>query len=142
MKSQNVRFEGVVPADKEFEHPAGASLARALEAELGKAGWKTAEFDNWRDCGWSIPCSRGLVSIEIVLSQWEQAWMLQVAPAESPGLLGGLFGKKASASPSDVLQLARDVHRFLSTEGHFSNIGWRWDGFPDKSNATPEPLEK
>ena len=32
---------------------------RRLSAQLSTAGWHTDEMENWRDCGWSISCTRG-----------------------------------------------------------------------------------
>ncbi len=113
---------------------------RRLSAELAAAGWSTDEMDNWRDCGWSVGCRRATSELEVVVSQIEDGqWMLQVSPRRVPGLIGGLFGSKPSATATDVHELALAVHRALSTLQYLSSPQWRWDGFPDEKHSTPEP---
>jgi len=143
MSSQNALFRGEVPEDEEFEHPLGAWLARFLEASLKEAGWQTSEFENWRDSGWSIACSREKTRLTMVLSTSdEMEWFLQVAPSDSPGLARGLLGAKTSAQPSDVLALARAVHDILKRSARFSGFMWRWNAPPSEKESTPEPVEK
>jgi hypothetical protein len=66
-------------------------------------------------------------------------WMLQVSPADLPGSIGRLFGKKASAGPAEVLEMANAIDRILKGPGNFAEIRWCWDGFPEEGNSTPEP---
>lgn len=138
--SQNVTFVGEAQSDPEFDHPAGASIARRLEAGLRNAGWLVSDIDNWRDCGWSIECSRGDVRLEVSLALIDPGkWMLQVAPWKVPGPLGRLFGKRPSAMPADVLDLAKAVHAQLVQEARYSQFSWCWDGFPEEGNSASEP---
>ena len=138
--SQNLRFTATVQKDAEFENPPGALLMRRLASELTAAGWSTDEFDNWRDCGWSILCRQDSSSLEVVVSQIRDGhWMLQVSPQRRPGLIGSLFGSKPSATASDVHKLALAVHGALSTLQYFGSPQWRWDGFPDERHSTSEP---
>lgn len=138
--SLNLRFTATVPNDAEFDHPAGAALIRQLSAELAAAGMSTDEWDNWRDCGWSVDCRRGSSELEVVVSQIEEGeWMLQVCPRRLPGLIGRLFGSKPSASATEVYDLALAVHRALAAIGYLGRPQWCWDGFPDENNSTPEP---
>jgi hypothetical protein len=138
--SQNVRFTATVPLDAEFEHPPGAALIRRLSSELGKAGWKTDEMDNWRDCGWSIVCRRDSAELEVAVILVNRGyWILQINPWRRPGLIGRLFGTKLSASATDVHELALAVHRGLSTLHYLGSPQWRWDAFPDEHHSTPEP---
>ena len=113
---------------------------RRLSAELSSMGWPTDEMENWRDCGWSVSCSRGFGQLQVVLSQIQNGeWMLQIAPQRVPGFFGGLIGGKPSATPAEVYELALSVHRALSAGGSLSSPRWRWDGFPDDEHSTPEP---
>lgn len=138
--SQNLRFAATVPPDTEFDHPPGAALMRRLSAELSMGGWRTDEMDNWRDCGWSVACSRGSCQLQVALSQIQNGeWMLQVSPHRVSGFFAGLVGSKPSASPADVYELALAVHRALSVDGFLASPRWRWDGFPDDEHSTPEP---
>ena len=112
---------------------------RRLSAELGIAGWRTNEMDNWRDCGWSVLCSRGAGQLQVALSQiHNDEWMLQVVPQRVPGFFGGLVGSNPSATPAGVYELAVSVHRALSVAGCLGSSRWRWDGFPDDEHSTPE----
>lgn len=138
--SQNARFSGCATPDHEFDHPAGASIARLLHAGLQDAKWTVAKFDNWRDCGWSLDCSRDHIRLKVALSQMEnEQWMLQVAPTSNPGLLGRLFGGFVSAQPSETTELAKAIHYILKTSGSFSDFMWTWDGFPEVDNSEAEP---
>ena len=138
--SQNVRFSGFATPDDEFDHPAGASIARMLHTGLQDTKWTVTEFDNWRDCGWSLDCSRDNTRLQIAFSQMEEGqWMLQVAPTSNPGFLGRLFGGTVSAQPSETTELAKSIHSILKTSESFSDFMWTWDGFPEEVNSDTEP---
>jgi len=65
-------------------------------------------------------------------------WMLQVAPLRTGGLLSALLGRHPSATPDDVLGLARAIDTMLKTE-QFTGILWCWDGMPEPGHGTPTP---
>ncbi|GEM_PF-2005289 len=139
--SQNVVFSGRAKPDNEFDHPAGASIARNLKSQLRKEGWITGEIDNWRDCGWSIECIRDDARLQIAFCQMEEGkWMMQISPVFVPGLIGRIFGSAASAQPKDTTLLAKSVHKILEPDG-FANFNWIWDGFPGNPKSTSEPME-
>jgi len=138
--SQNLRFTAAVPQDPEFEHPPGAFLMRRLSSELAAAGWGTDNMDNWRDCGWSVVCRLASSELEVVISWVDKGyWMLQVSPRRRPGLIGRLFAAEASASATDVHELALAVHRGLSALHYLGSPRWRWDAFPDELHSRSEP---
>jgi hypothetical protein len=139
MASQNATFLGPVTPDAEFDHPAGLPIVRALRADLSARGWTPGDFDDWRDCGWSISCRRDGGDLELIVASTgaPDEWMLQIAPARVPGLLGRALGKVPSATAALCHALATDVHAALS--GRFSRLRWRWDGFPDEAHSTPTP---
>jgi hypothetical protein len=141
MASQNATFRGSVKPDAEHEHPAGLPIVRALRAELSTRRWITGEFDNWRDSGWSIPCRRDGSEMQLVVAPAGSAdeWMLQIAPARVPGLLGRALGRVPSATSVHCYELATDVHSVLSAQ--FARLRWRWDGFPDEEHSTPAPTQ-
>jgi hypothetical protein len=140
MRSQNARFKAEFPTDTEFEHPPGAWPLRRLSADIAGAGWETSEFDNWRDSGWSIRCSRDNATLEVVIAPWgEKEWLLQVAPADRPGYLRRMFGARASATPPDLLLLAKAIHSILSNYLRVKHLMWRVDGPPDEDHSTSEP---
>ncbi len=138
--SQNVRFSGFATPDDEFDHPAGVSIAKMLQAGLQDTRWNVTDFDNWRDCGWSLECSRDNTRLLIAFSQMEEGqWILQVAPSSNPGLLGRLFGSTVSSQPSETTELARSIHSILKTSGSFTDFMWTWDGFPEEASSDTEP---
>lgn len=138
--SLNLRFAAAVPADTEFDHPAGAALMRILSRALAVAGWNTDEMDNWRDCGWSVVCRRASAKLEVVVSRIQGGeWILQVNPHRILGIISGLFGSRPSATPSDVHELALSIHQTLSAAQLVGAARWRWDGVPDDRYSTPEP---
>ena len=139
--SQNVLFKGAPPVDQEFEHPPGCYIARALHKALAESDWEPSAFDNWRDCGWSIECTQGASSLQIAIARVEDdTWMLQVSPMRAPGLLGRLLKKEPSADPAQCLSLAKIVHDIMSSDALFSGFQWCWDGYPNDSNSTSEPV--
>ncbi len=143
--SQNAIFEGEAGPDAEFEHPPGASIIRFLGAKLGESGWTVSEFDNWRDGGWVIDCSRDNARLQLVVLAMAgcdaPTWFLQIAPLHGYGLFARLFRRTPSATPSDVLALAKTAHALLSAQGQFHDFRWCWDGPPDEGDSTPEPTE-
>jgi hypothetical protein len=140
--SQNLRFSGVAPVDKEYDHPPGISIARLLESKLEKMEWETQEIDNWRDCGWFFQCKKEKANLEIALAGNDKnEWMLQIKPAYLPGIIGKLFGKVPSAGSNECYVLAKQVSKILIEESNYSNFKWCRNGFPDKNKSTPEPIE-
>lgn len=139
--SQNLVFKGEARSDDQFDHPPGAAIARFLETNLRDAGWQVCNFDNWRDCGWSLRCSRQDAELQVAFAEMDNSqWMLQVAPLRVPGLLGRMLGKATSATPGGVYALSRAIHDILGRTGRYSDFKWRWDGPPDEKSS-PEPLE-
>lgn len=141
MSALCAEFKGVAPADAEFDHPAGASLARVLQASLQVAGWDIEDFDNWRDCGWVVDCRRPPTEVEVVVTEMSPGeWLLQVAPRHAPGLIGRLFGGKPSAAHDHVLELARVVHSTLIAQRHFSGVQWQWTPARNRNSWSVEPM--
>ena len=140
MNSLNARFTSLIPDDHEFDHPKGAWLARRLAERISEQEWKTEDIDNWRDCGWSISCFLDDSKLQVVISQIEEhVYMFQIAPLDTPGLIGSLLGKKASANESDIYTLAQACSHIFKEEIKTDSIWWCWDGFPDEANSTNEP---
>jgi hypothetical protein len=139
--SLNASFTGAAAADPEFDHPAGASLVRAVQHDVQRQGWVTEEFDNWRDAGWSFMCSRGSARLEVVLSSTgSDNWLMQVAPATVPGLVGRAFGGKPSATPSDVFDSSKAIHRSMAEGTSYRGFRWQWDGPPtETADGEPSP---
>ena len=146
MRSQNLVFNAIDVHDEHGEHPPGLAVARHLQSRLGDYGWRVTEPDNWRDCGWSLKCSRERSLLEVTLAvaggtrpTVASAWMLQIAPMHQPGILGRALGKPPSASPADCYALATAVHEVLSSNARFSGLRWRWDNPPDDATSTSAP---
>lgn len=137
--SLNATFAGMAMTDPEFDHPERVSIAKRLSLALPSDGWNVCGFANWRDVGWSLTCAKGEARLECAIAGYgPNMWMLQVAPASIPGLLGRLFGRQPTASPSDVYALSKAVHHALATSFH--EFRWQWDGLPTETSAT-EPEE-
>src|SRR5262245_39820289 len=131
-QSQNATFAGRPVESPGEEHPPGYGLIEALAGRLNAVGWTATELDNWRDVGWRIECRRAAAQLEIVVAALDgpEKWMLQIAPLRGAGLLGGLLGRKPSATPDDCLELAQAVHDTLPQCGKFKGVLWRWDAPP------------
>jgi hypothetical protein len=141
-ESLNAVFSGVAPVDAEWPHPEGASVVRLLSQVVERGGWSVGEFDNWRDVGWNLFPSRGPTKLElIVCATGPGEWMLQVAPASSPGYLGRLLGARPSGSAIEVFELASLVHRTLADAGPYRGFRWQWDG-PPTERSDPQPVAR
>ncbi len=138
--SQNLQFDGRVPAGEGLDHPAGAFIARLLQSKMQDSGWRVGEVGNWRGSGWSLVCRQGDAELQVAICEIAPSeWMLQVGPFYVPGLFGRLCGRGPSADCGEVLALARVIHFALAADSHFSRLRWRWDGLPDDRKPTPEP---
>ena len=138
--SQNLLFAGVVPQDARHPEPPGWAIAQLLCEGAKAQGWMPEEPDNWRDCGWSFQCRRDIAKLEIALAPYgEERWIVQVGPAECPGLIGRMLGKMPSATPSDTLAFAKLVHEVVSRQPTVSSLRWAWDG-PPNDTSDQEPL--
>jgi hypothetical protein len=138
--SLNVTFLGAIAPDLHLDQPPGGSIAKLLSAALRTDGWNVDDPENWRDVGWSLACSRGTVRLECALAGFgPNAWMLQIAPAYTPRLLGRLLRRQPTASPDAVHKLAKAVHCVLSDS--FRGFRWEWDGPPSEASPVePEAL--
>jgi hypothetical protein len=138
--SQNVLFVGQSPGDDQCEPP-GRSLAERIESHLRDEGYPTGEFDNWRDCGWSLCANLGEARIEVAMASaaTRDEWMLQVYCASDVGLIGRLLGRPFVDRSEEVLRVARAIHECLRSCG-CSNFRWRLDGPPDDS-CPAEPVD-
>jgi hypothetical protein len=138
--SQNARFGAPAEADPDPDErlPGRAQLQRIAKL-LSHEGWSTDEIENWRDSGWSLVVRAGTTSVEVVLAGGKaNEFLMQIAPAEQPGLLRGAFGARPSASRSDCYRIAKIIHRFMAEQD--IDQRWRWDGYPDADGSTPEPI--
>ncbi len=140
--SQNARFSVDIISDQTIEHPLGGSIARMLMAGLATRGWEVSDVDNWRDSGWSFTCGRRTLNLQVVLAGTVDSseWLVQIVPTFVPGVLGRLFGRRASASTALIFAVAQDVHSILLEEGG-RDFKWCWDGYPEEETSTPQPVE-
>jgi hypothetical protein len=141
--SQNVRFSGNASSDEEFDHPAGASIARLLQTGLSQRGWTATRIENWRDCSWEIDCARDGCELQVTVASIGVAseWMAQIAPRNRAGIIARMLRMRPSADSKTILALAKDVGVVLSLSGRFNDFKWRWDGFPQDSTSSPVPEE-
>jgi hypothetical protein len=135
---------GTVPRAPRGPRPAGVELARKLRAEIDPRGWEPGEIELGRASGFRIPFRRGEQRLELaveVVDERAEAWAVQIAPARLPGPIARALGRAPSATPRDVLELARAAHAVLQADRRFAGVRWRWDAFQDEASATREPAE-
>lgn len=138
--SQNALFVGDSPANPQFDHPPGATIARMIADSLRDRGYNTNIVDNWRDCGWSFSCAINDCQLEICLARTDEPklWMLQIASTNEPGVIARLFGKRSADSSDAIYKIACEVHETLLMNG-YTGLSWRPDGYPDDEMSTPVP---
>lgn len=136
-RTLNFRFSGDVVEAEPDAHPTGEAVARQLAAGLAARGWQVGAIEAWRDSGWELACARGATKLVMLLTAGGgEDGSGQIAPADVPGLIGRLRGRRASAAPADVLALATDVHALLAAAG-FTDLGWVWDDYPSSAPIGP-----
>ena len=139
--SQNLCWRSPGRPEDSPDHRPGRYFAETVRAGLLAAGWDVDAPDDWRDVGWLVRLQRNGASIAIFLARLGQGdeWMLQIAPERVAGLIGRVLGRANSATSSDVLTAAHQVHSTLSSVDGVSSMRWRWDGRPGDGNASPQP---
>ena len=139
--TQNVKFDGVSAGDDEFEPP-GHGIASVLREHLRQDCFGAAEEDNWRDCGWSIDVPVGEVAIQVAVAKTAESnrWIAQISVLNEPGLLSRFFGRAFVPRTSEVLAVARSIHKCLVDRG-YHDILWCLDGFPEKGKGEGVPID-
>ena len=139
-KTPTVSFRAEFPVDAEFDHPPGATLARELQAKLSRELAEVREFDNWRDCGWSIDGLVESTPVQVFFTQVNiptgaPLWLLGCTSGRHVSILARLLGRAPDDSAA-VLQLARAVDQILKSEARVSEVKWymndRWRGPDDR----------
>lgn len=117
-----------IGADKE-PGPRGELLMERLRNKLAEFDWLPSELEIFHGC-WAFSCvkegSRLLVSLGEMTDN--SMFVLQIGPAQAPGLFLWLSGKKPSASREWVIALANDAYRTLKSTPYVQLLGWGWDG--------------
>jgi hypothetical protein len=131
-------FEASFPVDPEYDHPEGCYLARRLEQGLRALGLAVEEFDNWRDCGWCVPCTIEGTRLWVCFARYgeDKSWQLFVEPLGLPGPISRLLGKRRPPCQTAVRRLALEVDRMLSNEPFVSAIRWALNADP-RSGGVP-----
>jgi hypothetical protein len=139
-RSLNLKWAAALcPEDSQDLRP-GRWFAAELRRQLSACGWRVAEPGDWRDVGWCLIGTRGASSVSLFMAHLVpgEEWLLQLAPTRLPGLIGRLRGQQPSATPAELLGLARAVHAAFVQLPRVSSVRWRWDGIPDE-HASREP---
>lgn len=131
-------FQASFPSDSELFGPEGSYLALKIEKHLRTAFPVVEAFDNWRDCGWCIPCGIGGLRLWVRFARYlpGDAWQLFVEPVGLPGILGKLLGRRSPPHVAAVRQLALEVDRVLQNESRISVVAWALD---PRRDAVPDP---
>lgn len=119
-------FQASFPIDSEYDRPEGCYLARTIEQHLRTVLPVVEEFDNWRDCGWCIPCTVEECQVWVCFARYleGEAWQLFIEPLGLPGFIGRLFGKRPPPHTAAIHRLAIEVDRILKNEPAVSEVGW------------------
>lgn len=131
-------FQASFPLDSACDGPEGRHLALKIEQHLRSAFPVVEEFDNWRDCGWFVPCTVGGSRLWVCFVRYLQgeAWQLFIEPLGLPGFVGRLLGKHSTPYVAAVRQLAIEVNRVLQNESMISAVVWALD---PRRDAVPDP---
>lgn len=132
-------FDASFPIDDENWHPPGCYLARILRNRLARVASSVQEFENWRDCGWSLGCEINGQRFEVFFSAINAypnptQWMIGISPIGHPGALRRLFGAKALPYIRECRQLTQEIQRLLESDPSVSNIRWAMNSYPSKSS--------
>ncbi|QDS95118.1 hypothetical protein FF011L_39050 [Roseimaritima multifibrata] len=140
-RSQNATFRGDEPKSI-GDRIRGESYARLIADGLASRDWSIGEIDDWRDAGFLIPLVHEKANIVIVVSQYhgdDRRWILQIAPAQSPGWIRRLLGTVVVATPGQIHDVASDIHAIL-VDGGCSEFLWCWDDLADSDVCDCVPM--
>lgn len=135
-------FEAEFPPDSEFDRPEGCYLARRLVAQLHSIAPEVGPFDNWRDCGWFIPCKLNGTSLWVFFARYSKQphWELVVEPLGQPGPLARLLGRRPSPYIDSLKTLSVAVDRALKQELRVTNVRWALNSRPKLEDPTSSDL--
>ena len=135
-------FEADFPPDSEFKHPEGCYFARRLTEQLRSACPDVGPFDNWRDCGWYVPCRLNEASLWIFFARYSKQhhWELVVAPRGLPGPLARLLGRRPPQYVDSLKTISGVVDRALKLESVVANVRWALNTPPERTGPTNPDL--
>ena len=136
-------FEGDFPPDSEFKHPEGCYFARRLAEQLHSVSAEVGAFDNWRDCGWYVPCRLNSASLWVFFARYSKQhhWELVVEARGPSGTLARLFGRRDPPQYIDSLRtLTVVVDRALKQEPGVSSVHWALNVRPQQESPTSPDL--
>jgi hypothetical protein len=135
-------FEAGFPPDSEFKHPEGCYFARQLSEGLRLTCPDVGSFDNWRDCGWYVPCRLDEASLWVFFARYSKAhhWELVVAPRKLPGPLARLLGHRRPRYVDSLKTVSDVVDRVLKQEPVVTNVRWALNARPDQKGPTSPDL--
>ena len=140
----HAQFKGALAVDAEFEHPPGATLARALEWALRARFVSVQPFNNWRDCGWAVNVHVNQKAFEVYFAKFTPEapeWLLAAAPLGSPGFIGRLLGRKPIECMSELRAITSEVHKLLLATQGLSEVRWFLGGPPEAVPKVARPEE-
>ena len=135
-------FEADFPTDSEFERPEGCYFARRLVEQLQSVCPDVGPFDNWRDCGWYVPCRLNEVSLWVFFARYSEQhhWELVVERRGSPGPLARLLGRRTPPYINSLRILSGVVDRALKQESAVTNVRWALNSRPKPEGTTSPDL--
>ena len=140
-RSQNATFRGD-ELESIGDRIRGESFARQIADGLASGGWSIGEIDDWRDAGFLIPLVHNDARIEIVVTQYHgdnRRWILQIVPARYPGLIRRFFSSAVVATPTQIQDVATDIHAIL-VDADCSDFLWCWDDLADNEDCDCVPM--
>ena len=135
-------FEADFPSDSEFERPKGCYFARRLVEQLQSACPDVGPFDNWRDCGWYVPCRLNESSLWVFFARYsgQHHWELVVERRGSPGPLARLLGRRPPPYINSLRILSAVVDRTLRQEPVVTTVRWALNSRPRLEGPTSPDL--
>jgi hypothetical protein len=130
-------FQAHFSADPEWELPEGASFARTLQRQLNERSLQAEEFDNWRDCGWCVPCTLNSTRLWVCFARYAdgEPWQLTVEPIGFSGPIAWLLGRRRETYAPAVRQLAFEVDRVLKGHPAVAAVSWALTGDPRRKGV-------
>ena len=106
-----------------------------VQRELGS-------FDNWRDCGWYVPCMLNGTSLWVFFARYskQRHWELVVEPRGLPGALAQLFGRRPPQYIDSLRALTVVVDRALKQQPGVSSVRWALNARPEQESPTSPDL--
>ena len=140
--SSLIDFEAIFPENPESRMYNVEYLAEQFTNEFNKNNITILEQDIWNDYGWNILCVINEVQFDMFFAKYfdNSKWELTIEPANQPGLIAKLLGKKSKPYMEPLKILTSSTFNILNKIESVSSLNIRLTNKIKNEVDNPEKL--